>query len=99
MGLSAEGLSEMGGAGAPMGEALCRSVWGGGSPAMVLAGLERGEHWLLARNAAGISETLRLFGRCGAAGAAVGESGRAGDGGKRRTIHAEFFRAFPARDQ
>ena len=49
-------------AGLPVGAALRRKIWQGRSRDLVLGGMERAEHRLLARHARGVSQALRL--RC-----------------------------------
>src|SRR5206468_12680029 len=57
LGLSTEGLCEVGGVGLPVDEALPGQVWPRGGGSVVLGGLERIEHRLLAGDAGGISQT------------------------------------------
>ena len=60
LGVSAQGLRQVGRAGLPVGEALRGEVRARGSRAVVLGDLERGEHRLLARHAGGVPEAARL---------------------------------------
>ena len=79
LGLSAEGLHEVGRAGLPVGEALRREVRQGRGRDVVLGGLERAQHRLLARHARGVPQALRLRHRRRPA--------RAADGARRRPRH------------
>ena len=84
LGLSAEGLREVGGAGLPVGEALRRAIRRRRSCDLVLGNVERGEHRLLARHARGVSQAARLRHRRRAArlpNAKVGGPDTAGSGG------------------
>src|SRR5262249_28108928 len=58
LGLSAEGLREMGRAGPPVGQALGRPLWQSRGRILVLGGLERAEHPLLAGHARGVPPAL-----------------------------------------
>ncbi len=70
----------MGRAGLPVGEALRRAVRPRGSRDVVLAGVERAEHRLLARHAGGVPQAARLRHRRRAPRAADGPRRRAGHG-------------------
>ena len=83
LGLSAEGLREVGRARLPVGEAQRREVRAGRGGALVLGGLERAQHRVLAGHARGVPQAPRLRGRRGAPRPAHGPGGRAGHRGRR----------------
>ena len=73
---------EVGRAGLPVGEALRREVRPGRGRDVVLGGLERAEHRLLARHARGVPQAARLRHRRRAPGPADGPGRRPGHGGR-----------------
>ena len=75
----------------PVGEALRRAVRPRRGRAVVLGGLERAEHRLLARHAGGVPQAARLRGGRRAARVADGARGRPG---RRRRAAAQFTRDF-----
>ena len=83
-----------------MGEALRRAVRPGGGGTLVLGGLERAEHRLLARHARGVSQAARLRDRRRSAAPCPQPSRRAaiaaGSGGR---FLARLPRALPARHE
>ena len=99
LGLSAEGLRQVGRTGFPVGQTLRGTVRPRRGGAVVLGGLERAEHRLLARHTGGVSQTPRLRHRRRAPRPADGAGGRAGRGRQRREVHARLPRALPARHQ
>ena len=76
LGLSAQGLREVGRAGLPVGAALGRAIRPGRGRDLVLGGLERAEHHLLAGHARGVPQALRPRRRRREAGAAHGQGRR-----------------------
>ena len=90
LGLSAEGLREVGGTRLPVGEALRGEIRHGGSGDLVLGNLERAEHRLLARHAGGVPQAPRPRDRRACAArcptARVGGPDTAGSGGARRSF-------------
>ena len=78
LGLSAEGLRQVGGTGLPVGEALRAEVRQGGGGVVAVGGVERAQYRLLERHAGGISQALRLRGRRREARAAHGARRRTG---------------------
>jgi hypothetical protein len=83
LGAPAEGLQEVGGARLPVGQALRLQVRQGRGRDVVLGGLERAEHRLLAGDARGVPEAPRLRDRRGASCASHGAGGRTRHSGRR----------------
>ena len=76
LGLSAQGLREVGRAGLPVGAAQRRAVRRAEVETLVLGGLERAEHHVLAGHARGVPQALRLCRRRREAGLANGPGRR-----------------------
>ncbi len=95
LGVSAEGLCEVGGAGLSVGSTRCREVWERRGGVLVLGSLERTGHRILARHAGGVRQALRRYGRCGEAGVAWGERGRAGVDRSCKREGGDLFAAVP----
>ena len=99
LGVSAEGLQEVGRPRLRMGEALRREVRQGRSRDLVLGDLERGEHRLLARHARGVPQAARLRHRRRAPRAADRARRRSRHGRPGRPVLARLLRAPAARDE
>ena len=99
LGPSAEGLRQVGRAGLPVGQAQRREVRPRRGGALVLGGLERAQHRLLAGDAPGVPQASRLRRGRRAPRPAHGPGRRAGHGGPRRPVPARLPRALPARHQ
>ena len=103
LGLSADRLRQVGRAGVRVGPPLRREVRPGGSRELVVGGLERARHRLLARDARGVPEALRLRRRRPEARAADGAHRRAARHRAQRPadagVPARVSRALPARHQ
>ena len=84
---------------ARVGHALRRAIWARGSRGVVLAGMERSQHRLLARHSRGVPQAARLRDRRGATRPADGPGRWSGHRRARRSFHARLSRARPARHQ